>query len=125
MISIDLDRSPEAYSPGESLSFSVRIERATADLFEKAEASVLWYTEGKGDEDLEVHEFWEVSPEQMISFFCEQPHWFTTHLPQSPLTYEGRLLRINWCARLRLFIATGGESVTQRIFYLGPHTKSI
>ena len=55
---IRLDDNGRAYLPGDCLSGEYRIEGIDEDNLEAVEVSVLWHTEGKGDEDLAVHEFW-------------------------------------------------------------------
>ena len=55
---IRLDGNGRVYRPGETLSGEYRIESLDASQVKAIEVSVLWYTEGKGDEDMAVHEFW-------------------------------------------------------------------
>jgi hypothetical protein len=40
-------------------------------------------------------------------------------LPYSPLTYDGVLVKIRWCVRVRAFLAGGKELVRDRNFFLG------
>jgi hypothetical protein len=40
-------------------------------------------------------------------------------LPNSPLSYDGVILRIRWCVRLRAFLTRGKQLVEQRTFRLG------
>lgn len=76
------------------------------------ERSVLWYTEGKGEEDLGVHFFERVrEPALAGSFGC--------HLPPSPLSYEGLIVKIRWCVRVRLFFAGGRDFVSEHAFDVG------
>ena len=42
-----------------------------------------------------------------------------TRLPNSPLTYGGSILSIQWCVRLRLFLRRGREYATEQPFTLG------
>ena len=56
-IFIRLDENGRTYLPGTTLSGEYRIE-AVGQNRQAIEVSVLWYSEGKGDEDLAVHEFW-------------------------------------------------------------------
>ena len=57
-ILIRLDGRPRTYRPGQSLSGEYRLESVEGDPIRAVEVSVLWYTEGKGEQDLAVHEFW-------------------------------------------------------------------
>ena len=81
-----------------------------------AERSVLWYTEGKGEEDIGVHFFERVpAPDDADSPDGE----FSCRLPLSPLSYEGLIVKIRWCVRIRLFFAGGRDFVSEHIFDLG------
>ena len=42
-----------------------------------------------------------------------------TRLPNSPLSYRGAILSIEWCVRLRLFLRRGREYVLEQSFTLG------
>ena len=107
------------YRPGEMLSATCRIE--SLSLFEpKAmEVSVLWHTEGKGDEDLAVHYFNRVSADDEGAMELRRPYQFQTRLPNSPLTYDGIIVKIRWCVRVRLFLVRSREIVAEQAFRLG------
>lgn len=80
------------------------------------ERSVLWYTEGKGEEDIGVHFFQRVD----APGDAESPAGrFQCRLPASPLSYEGMIVKIRWCVRIRLFFAGGRDFVSEHIFDLG------
>src|SRR5690606_40819304 len=55
------------------------------------EISVLWFTEGKGDEDLAVHYFERLTADDVPELNLKELRRFQTILPQSPLSYEGVL----------------------------------
>ncbi len=79
----------------------------------------MWRTEGKGTEDFGVHHFQSL-PEEDLSEVCSgNPIPIVTTLPSSPLSYEGRLLSIRWCVRLRLYLKDGREFSAERPFTLG------
>jgi hypothetical protein len=40
-------------------------------------------------------------------------------LPASPLSYDGRIVKICWCVRLRLFPRQGPEVIDEAAFRLG------
>ena len=44
---------------------------------------------------------------------------FRTLLPEVPLSYDGLIVKICWCARLRLFLARGRQHVVEDCFQLG------
>jgi len=105
--------------PLELLEFEYRIQRVLLDEVDRLEVSVVWYTEGKGTEDLGVHYFQSHSREELRSGSSDQPTHVATTLPASPLSYEGRLLKVRWCVRLRLYMNDGREIASEQPFYLG------
>jgi hypothetical protein len=40
-------------------------------------------------------------------------------LPKSPLSYDGAIVQIRWCVRLRIFFAGGGQFTEDLPFVLG------
>lgn len=78
----------------------------------------MWYTEGKGDEDLNVHHFQRWNESQLKALNLLNPCPLQCKLPFSPLSYEGTLVRIRWCVRLRMFCSAGREIVVQTPFQL-------
>lgn len=80
----------------------------------------MWFTEGKGDEDIHVHHFQRYSASHYPEGLTGQTQFLRTQLPVSPISYHGKLLRICWCLRLRLFIENGKEIVAQHPFVLLP-----
>lgn len=92
------------------------VERLDVESLQGIELSVLWYTEGKGDEDISVHFFRRLSAARLREMDLKEPHKFVSLLPESPISYNGHLLRIRWCARMRLFLSGGQEIVTELPF---------
>jgi hypothetical protein len=119
LVRIRLDGNGRAYRPGETLSGEYRVESVPADEIKAVEVSVLWYTEGKGDEDLAVHDFWRRSVEGGDSPDLRRPARFSTVLPKSPLSYRGVLVKIRWCVRVRVFLTRGREVMGELAFRLG------
>lgn len=107
------------FAPGETLSLEYTLDPACADDIEALEISVLWYTEGKGDEDMAVHFFERIEREAVGFVDFRQPRRFETILPNSPLSYEGVIVKIHWCVRARAFLARGKQLVEERPFRLG------
>ena len=62
-IRIRLDGNGRVYRPGETLSGEYSLDGIPAEDVRAIEISVLWYTEGKGDEDLAVHDFRRIAIE--------------------------------------------------------------
>jgi hypothetical protein len=83
------------------------------------EASVLWYTEGKGDEDLGLHFFERRLPADTADSDLRELRRFQTRCPNSPLSYDGDLVKIRWCVRVRVFLPRGKEVFFELPFQLG------
>jgi len=118
LISIHLDRPYRAYQGGDEIHCQYQVDRVKIDQLQAVEASLLWYTEGKGEEDLGVHYFERRTPT------TEDPdirpmRQFTTTLPSSPLSYEGIIIKIQWCARIRVFLQDGSVYSHEQAFLLG------
>lgn len=111
--------------PGQLLEFEYCIQRISAQRLERLEISVAWFTEGKGSEDFGVHHFESHTRAQLVKRSLSQPRTASTILPHGPLSFEGRLFKIRWCVRLRLFLADGREITTEQPFYLGTVTKEV
>jgi hypothetical protein len=118
-ITIMLEGNGRAYWPGEPLSGAYAFEDVLPGDLKAVEVSVLWYTEGKGDEDLAVHAFWRFNAESSTLPDPRRPSRFHIELPQCPLSYEGHLLKIRWCVRVRAFLQNGKEILAERRFRLG------
>jgi hypothetical protein len=111
--------------PGEQLEFEYSIQRVSAQLIDRIEVSVVWVTEGKGSEDIGVHYFESRARAELVKQPLNRARMVSTTLPNAPLSFEGRLFRIRWYIRLRLFLANGREISAEQPFYLGGMTKEI
>ena len=118
LISIQLFGHKPAYQPGAVLRCDYQVDAMDRDALQAIEASVLWYTEGKGDEDLEVHYFERRSPSDCEDGDLRPLRSFSVELPNSPLSYEGEILQIHWCVRIRLFAKGGQEYTSEHEFLL-------
>jgi len=116
---IRFDGNGRVYRPGETLSGEYLVRSVAPGDIKAVEVSVLWYTEGKGDEDLAVHEFWRKSSEDGDFIDTGRPVRLTTTLPRSPLSYDGAIVKLRWCVRVRVFPWRGREVVGQKSFRLG------
>lgn len=111
--------------PGDMLEFEYCIQRISAQMIDRLEVSVAWYTEGKGSEDMGVH-FFESHPRtELAKSALSQPQRIEVKLPATPLSFEGMLFKIRWCIRLRLFLADGREKTAEQRFYLGSVTSEV
>jgi hypothetical protein len=117
-IHIRFDGNGRIYHPGETLAGEYWLEPIEPGEVRAMEISILWHTEGKGDEDISVHEFQRVAVEDRDIEPATCRGRFSTVLPNSPLSYEGQLIKVRWCVRLRVFLR-GREIVGQHRFRLG------
>lgn len=116
---VRLEHNGGVYQPGKELAGRWWVEGLPADEVQAVELSVLWYTEGKGLPDLAVHHFERVEVDETPQLDPRRPQDFHCRLPASPLSYDGQLVKIHWCVRVRLFVARGKEIVAEQRFRLG------
>lgn len=107
------------YEPGDVLQAEYRVDTAMLVDAKAMEASVVWYTVGKGEEDFGVHQFVRHASDDGTLFDCRKPRTLRTVLPASPLSYDGVIVKIRWCIRVRLFPTRGKEVVVESPFQLG------
>jgi hypothetical protein len=107
------------FAAGEELVCEYQIDAVDPADIQAVEASVLWHTEGKGEEDLGVHFFERRLPTDADHGDLRPMRRLRTRLPNSPLTYCGAIVNIQWCVRLRLFARRGREYVVEQPFTLG------
>ena len=113
------------YMPRETLEFEYRVSNIQQNSISAVEVSVVWLTEGKGTEDLGVHFFQRLTGNSLAASDWSIPQNMHVPLPDSPLSYEGRLLKISWCVRVRFYLNDGTELVAQQPFYLGTITREV
>jgi hypothetical protein len=66
-----------------------------------------------------VHHFERRVDESARPLDLRVPQRFATDLPASPFSYDGAIVKVCWCARLRIFLPQGQESVVEVPFRLG------
>lgn len=113
------------YMPHDLLEFEYRVSNVDQNAISAVEASVVWLTEGKGTEDLGVHSFQRLTGNALVATDWSIPQKVQVPLPDSPLSYEGRLVKISWCVRVRFYLDDGTELVAQQPFYLGTVTREV
>jgi hypothetical protein len=118
-VRLTLDSPTVQYQPGDRLSGRYLVDGAQVFGVRSAELSVLWYTTGKGDEDMAVHHFERLVDEAARPLDLRVPRRFATTLPASPFSYDGHIVKVCWCVRLRLFLTSGQETVAEAPFHLG------
>jgi hypothetical protein len=110
-----------AHAAGDLLQARYRVEAVDPATITAIERSVVWYTEGKGEEDFGVVFFDRLLADRPADFAVSS--WpndrFTARLPLSPLSYEGLIVKIRWCVRVRLFFAGGRDFVSEHVFFMG------
>jgi len=113
-VAIHLDGNQREYVAGEKISGEVEVGYFGSEVeLRQAEVAVLWYTEGKGDQDDGVAylaKLWEGATQPMGS------QRFSVQLPLLPLSYQGRLLKIHWAVRVRLDLRHGKDVVAEEGF---------
>jgi len=119
LISLQILNAKPTYQPGDVLECEYQIDAVEAGQLQAIEASVLWYTEGKGDEDMGVHFFQRRVNGDANEGDLRQLHRFRTALPNSPLSYAGTIVKVRWCARIRVFLRRGREVFFEQAFTLG------
>ncbi len=106
------------YEPLEEILVRYTVELPPTAVVRSVERSILWYTEGKGEEDIGVH-FFERITERAAVTEATAGSSFGARLPSSPLSYEGVIVKIRWCARVRLFFEEGRDFVSEHVFEVG------
>lgn len=119
LISLCLVGPRRNYAAGDELVAEYQLDAVLADEVQAVEASVLWYTEGKGEEDMGVHFFERRLPADAEDGDLRPLRRFRTTLPSSPLSYSGAIFTIRWCVRVRLFLRRGREYLQEQQFTLG------
>jgi hypothetical protein len=119
LISIQIDHGQNGFEPGAVLAGAFQIDAVNPEELRAVEISVLWFTEGTGDEDIGVHYFERLNVADAPEMNFQERRRFQTVLPNSPLSYEGLSVKICWCVRVRVFLASGRDFVAEKPFQLG------
>lgn len=110
--------------PGETLRWACSVESPDASEIQALENSVLWYTEGKGEEDLAVHYFDRQSVNERATADLTTPRRLETQLPMTPLSYSGVIVKVRWCVRSRVFLKSGKELCKEVSFQLSANPRT-
>ena len=119
LLSLCFGGSKKHFSAGDEMVCEYQVDAVDPAEIQAIEASVLWFTEGKGEEDLGVHFFERRLPADADEGDLRPLRRFRTRLPNSPLSYHGAIVNIRWCVRLRLFLRRGKEFMLEQPFTLG------
>jgi len=88
-VSLRLITDSRQYQPGETLAGEYFVDVMNPNDIRAVEVSVLWFTEGKGDEDLAVHFFQRQTNDDEHYVDLRATQHFTTVLPNSPRRRRG------------------------------------
>jgi hypothetical protein len=117
-VSMAFSSPDRRYEPLDMLDVRYAVESPSGAVVAAVERSVLWYTEGKGEEDLGVWFFERITEPAAVKTAAHGGS-FETRLPASPLSYEGMIVKIRWCVRVRLFFEGGRDFVSEHVFEMG------
>ena len=123
-VDVRFGRAGRDHSPGDLLSLEYDCGHVGDDVPRAIERSVLWYTEGKGEEDLGVHFFDRHAAPADLSGVLPEGR-LEVRLPPTPLSYEGVIVKIRWCVRIRLFFDSGRDHVSEHVFMVGAVPPSV
>lgn len=119
LLSLCIVGAQRQFAAGDELVCEYQIDAVDPADIQAVEASILWHTEGKGEDDIGVHFFERRLPADADGGDLRPMRRLRTRLPNSPLSYRGAILSIQWCVRLRLFLRRGREYVVEQPFTLG------
>ncbi|MFN9342503.1 MAG: hypothetical protein ACK6DB_07930 [Planctomycetota bacterium] len=116
MIAIQLDQKPPHYAPGEEITGDLSWSELPVDCT-SLELRLFWYTNGKGDRDLEV----------VASCRLERPgpigrQRFAFSSPGAPYSFSGKLISLSW--GLEAVPLPGGDSLLVELV-LGPSGEEV
>lgn len=113
---ITLDRFPPEYHPGDEVEVRVALDNGQLETCRAVEIALLWYTAGKGEEDIAVQDFERHS---LIAPDAATDYQLIGRLPEVPLSYDGVIVKVCWSARVRLIELSGKQSIFETPFRLG------
>ena len=117
-VNVQFSHLDRRYQQNENLLAHYEILDLSGSQVKAIEQSVVWYTEGKGEEDLGVHFFQRVEEKESTQSKMVTGS-FQTDLPASPLSYEGIIVKVRWCVRIRMFFLSGKDFVSEHVFEMG------
>ena len=117
-VNLQFDRADRHYEPRAEVLARYACVGFDADAVQAVERSMVWYTEGKGEEDLGVHWFDRLEGEEQLGQALPNGA-FAVRLPASPLSYEGVIVKVRWCVRVRVFFVGGRDFVSEHVFDVG------
>lgn len=121
---VRVELAGERFHPGDEVSGAFVLVGGPPPDADSVELSVLWHTSGKGTEDLGVIHYrgWALADGTLADL--PNPGTFSVRLPNTPWSYDGTLVKINWVARVRVRYGTAGEVLAEAPFVLAPRGRS-
>lgn len=108
-----------SYMPGDLLMPSYTLDLVDGSELNAIETSVIWHTSGKGQEDIGVHFFERRQRKELDQIDRSVAQTLTVRLPNTPLSYDGKIVQVSWCLRIRVFLADGRQFTFDEPFRLG------
>ena len=93
MLTIAIKEGQDAFGPGDTIEGTVSW-RLTEDP-EQVRLYLIWYTEGKGDEDTAIVDHIDLAGAERQG---DKP--FSITLPEGPYSFEGQLIALQWALEL-------------------------
>ena len=112
MIAINLNKHSDDYRPGEIIAGEVVWSDIQAD---RMDVRLIWYTEGKGDRDVEI-----VDSNDLLQPQTKGSHQFQFVAPHRPHSFSGKLVSLSWAIEAILFPSMDAE---QRNLVISPTGK--
>lgn len=103
-----------AFSPGEEIA--VVAEWQLDNPSPAAELRLVWYTQGKGDEDIHI-----VARTAIPAPRATRSHLWKVLLPNSPYSFSGKLITLTWALEL----VFGGEQSQRLDIVIGPAGREV
>ncbi len=107
---------------GQRLRGGFRVTTEESISVKRVEASVLWYTEGKGNMDEGV--VWHQTFAENEILDSQRAFPFEAEMPEKPWSYSGKLIKIKWVVRVRIFPENGEEVAAELPFKALPEGRS-
>lgn len=117
-VEVQFNHADRRYRPLDDLSVRYEVAGIAGETVRAIEQSILWYTEGKGEEDLGVHSFARITDAGLLPP-ASMTGSFGAQVPTSPLSYEGVIVKVRWCVRVRIFFEGGRDFVSEHVFDVG------
>jgi hypothetical protein len=119
LVSLTILNPTKDLPPGELLRWEYQIDAIKQEELQAIETSVLWYSQGKGEAELGVHFFERLTRGDGEGVDLRVLRKYEIELPNSPLSYDGSLIKIKWCIRVRVFSNQGRAVKHDQPFRLG------